>query len=143
MSFVWKATMIRVTINGCFDGLHPGHLFSLGYALAQGTELVVGINSDEYIIRKKGRLLVPAEQRVKALMDLRFIKDVLVFPEDDPVQFIMWAQPQVHCTGLEYYHTAAEEPWCKIWGIKMVYIPRVGDWSSTKIRRERETEHEV
>lgn len=134
---------IRVTVNGCFDGLHPGHLFMLGYALAQGDELFVGINSDEYIMRKKGRLLVPAEQRVKALMNLGFVKDVLVFPEDDPVRFIQRSQPQVHCTGMEYYHHAKEEDWCKIWNIKLVYVPRVGDWSSTKLRRDCETEHKL
>ena len=46
-----------VTCNGAFDGLHPGHLFYLGFCRGQGDELVVGINGDDYIRNKKQREL--------------------------------------------------------------------------------------
>lgn len=32
--------------NGCFDILHPGHLFSLKQAAAEADYLIVGLNSD-------------------------------------------------------------------------------------------------
>lgn len=130
---------IRVTVNGCFDGLHPGHLFMLGYALAQGTELVVGINSDEYIQRHKGKVMVTASDRVAALRMLGFIAHVVVFVEDTPIEFLKIVRPEVHCTGMEYARAGkcAEAAWCKDNAVRLVFVPRVGNWSSTQMRNQR------
>lgn len=126
-----------VTVNGCFDGLHPGHLFMLGYALAQGDELIVGINSDQYIQQHKGMVLVSECCRRRALLDLGFISRVVVFHEQDPVKFILSVRPAVHCTGAEYKNgMCIEAGWCELYFIKLVYVPRVGNWSSTQTRRE-------
>ena len=126
--------MILVTCNGCFDGLHPGHMYYLGYCQAQGDELVVGINCDEYIRMHKVRDPIPEQERVAALMALGFIKDVVVFKESEPSAFIRRVKPNVNCVGVEYQGEAPEEKICQELGIKMVYVPRVGDWSSTKMR---------
>ena len=125
-----------VTCNGCFDSLHPGHLFFLGFCRGQGDELYVGINSDDYIRNKKQREPVPEEKRRAALMELGFITGVTVFREPNPCQFIQSIKPQVHCTGEEYQNgTCAEAGICASLGIKLVYVPRVGDWSSTSLRK--------
>ena len=124
--------------NGCFDGLHPGHLFFLGFACAHGDELVVGINSDEYIARRKGKVLVPVQERVKALMGLGIVKKVVIF-DDDPRCFIRQIHPDVHCTGYEYREgKAIEDQLCKDMGIRLVFVPRVGEWSSTILRNSSE-----
>jgi len=126
--------MSIVTCNGCFDGLHPGHLFILGFAKAQADELVVGINSDEYIRRVKGRKPIPAEERVSALMRLGCVSRVVVFNENDPREFIRSVHPYIHCIGVEYKGRAVEEPLCRELGIWLVLVPRVGNWSSTSLR---------
>ena len=122
-----------VTCNGCFDGITPGHLFFFGYALAHGDAIVVGINSDDYIRRnKRPNPFFPEEKRIRALMQLPFIHDVVVFDEDGPMDFIRKVRPAVHCTGEEYKDgRCKEEPLCRELGIELVYVPRVGDWSST------------
>ena len=68
----------RVTVNGCFDGLHAGHLFLLGYAaaLARAGELWVGLNRDEYIMEHKGREPMPWIDRATAIMNLGVTKDI-------------------------------------------------------------------
>ena len=126
-----------VTCNGCFDGLHPGHLFYLGFCRAQGSRLVVGINTDDYIIRKKRPMPIPQDQRRADLMALGFIEDVDIFPEDSPVDFIFRRKPLIHCIGEEYRDIAVELPICCKLGIKVVYVPRIGKWSSTEIRGKR------
>ena len=136
--------MTRVTVNGCFDGLHPGHLFMLGYAAAQGDELIVGINGDQYIRQHKGRVLVPEQERKAALEKLGFISRVVIFREQDPVKFILSVRPDVHVTGQEYENgKCVEASWCELYGIKLVYVPRVGDWSSTKERKECEAQSKL
>ena len=120
-----------VTCNGCFNGIHPGHLFFLGFARGQGDELVVGINSDEYIRCKKGYVPIPEAERIQALMDLNFIREVLVFNEPDPREFIRRVSPDVHCTGAEYSNgTCVEEKLCRELGVELKYIPRIGLWST-------------
>ena len=47
----WKITGKTVSFtNGCFDILHPGHLFSIAQAAKEADYLVVGLNSDASII---------------------------------------------------------------------------------------------
>lgn len=125
-----------VTCNGCLDGIHPGHLFFLGFCRAQGSRLIVGINSDGYIAKNKRSHPFPAWERKKALMDLGFIEAVEVFTEDNPIEFIRRTEPEVHCIGEEYRDKAPEIEVCKNLGIKVVYVPRVGKWSSTLLREQ-------
>ena len=126
--------MITVTCNGCFDGLHPGHMFFLGFCRGQGDRLIVGINSDEYIRRHKRREPVPKDERAKALMSLGFIWDVVSFSEPNPGAFVRRVRPDVHCTGAEYDGGCAEERVCEEIGARLVFVPRVGDWSCSIMR---------
>lgn len=128
--------MITVTGNGCFDGLHHGHMFYLGFCRARGDKLYIGINSDEYIRRKKRDVFVTAVERRQALIDLGFIEDVIIFNEDDPWEFIKKIHPDVHCIGQEYMGFAPEEEPCRKNNIKVVYVPRVGKWSTTSIKNK-------
>jgi len=124
--------MSRVTCNGCFDGLHKGHMFFLGYAAAH-SELVVGINSDDYIRRRKrAKPNFNENERRKAILDLAIIKDVIVFDEDDPREFIRKIGPDVHCTGAEYGEKCIESEVCRELGIRLVLIPRIGKWATSK-----------
>lgn len=127
--------MTLVTCNGCFDGLHPGHLFFLGFCRGQGDRLVVGINSDDYIRRRKRREPVPVAERRKALMELGVVHSVVVFDEDEPSLLIASVHPDVVCIGEEYRNRAPELGMCQHLGAKVVWVPRVGKWSSTAERK--------
>ena len=48
--------MKLVLITGGFDPLHSGHISYINAAKKLGDKLVVGINSDEWLKRKKGKL---------------------------------------------------------------------------------------
>jgi len=126
-----------VTCNGCFgQELHPGHYFFLGFARGLGDELVVGINSDRYIREHKGYEPIPEGERVEMLMRLGFIREVVVFRESDPIEFIRKVRPDIHCTGEEYRHgTCKEEAICRALWIKLVFVPRIGSWSTRGILR--------
>jgi len=124
--------MIKVTCNGCFDGLHAGHMFFLGYALAQGDKLIVGINSDEYIYNSKNREPNFNEQdRKKALLDLEFIDRVIIFNENTPISFILSEMPDIHVNGSEYGKDCIEAEVLSKMGAKLVLVPRIGKWSTT------------
>ena len=126
--------MTTVTVNGCFCPLHCGHLFLLGFAWGQGEQLVVGINSDEYIRSVKKYEPIPEAERIAYLMRLGCVSRVVVFNENDPREFIRSVHPYIHCIGVEYKGRAVEEPLCQELGIRIAYVPRVGNWSSTSLR---------
>jgi len=130
--------MITVTCNGCFDGLHPGHMFYLGFCRGQGDKLFVGINSDRHIRESKKRDPIPAEERKAALMSLGFIAGVCIFDEDEPSEFIASIRPNVHCTGAEYAGACPEEGICEEIGARLVFVPRIGDWSCSGMRLTHE-----
>ncbi|MGH7744293.1 MAG: adenylyltransferase/cytidyltransferase family protein [Candidatus Dormibacteria bacterium] len=61
--------MKLVVANGCFDGLHAGHLRLLEFASRQGDRLVVLLNSDASVRALKGprRPIHSFDERLDAL----------------------------------------------------------------------------
>jgi cytidyltransferase-like protein len=66
-----------------FDPLHSGHIAYFEAARALGDRLVVGINSDEWLTRKKGRPFMPAAERRAIIENLRMVDRVIEFNDDD------------------------------------------------------------
>ncbi|MBD9093407.1 MAG: hypothetical protein EGQ20_12895 [Bacteroides oleiciplenus] len=93
-----------VTLNGCFDVLHPGHLKIICEAKAQGDILIVGINADKYIRCTKGknRPFNSSFLRSCALCGLSEVDYIFVFEEDSPIDFIYDISPDIHVNGAEY-----------------------------------------
>lgn len=75
-----------VAAGGCFDLLHAGHVALLQAARRTGDCLVVCVNSDASVRRRKGsgRPLVPVADRVRVLLALECVDAVAVFDEDTP-----------------------------------------------------------
>lgn len=72
---------MRVITFGTFDIFHVGHLRLLERARKLGTELIVGVSTDELNQSKKGRSPVYSfDQRCEILSALRCVD--LVFPEE-------------------------------------------------------------
>ena len=44
-----------VVVSGGFDPIHSGHIFYLLEAKKFGDRLIVALNSDEWLIKKKGK----------------------------------------------------------------------------------------
>ena len=99
---------------------------------------MVGINSSDYIRRVKKYEPLPDKERVKELMELGFISRVIVFKEPDPREFIKRVYPDVHCISEEYGTNCVEYPVCQEMDIRVVFIPRIGNWSTRAILKESE-----
>lgn len=90
--------------NGCFDILHPGHLFSLGQAAKEADYLVVGLNSDASVKRLKGpeRPINDTESRAIVMANLVLVDAVIVFEQDTPLELICELLPDVLVKGGDY-----------------------------------------
>ena len=72
-----------VLVTGGFDPLHSGHIAYFKSARELGDHLVVGVNSDEWLTRKKGRPFMPLEERAAIIKELACVDEVIAFNDDD------------------------------------------------------------
>jgi D-beta-D-heptose 7-phosphate kinase/D-beta-D-heptose 1-phosphate adenosyltransferase len=72
-----------VIATGGFDPLHSGHIAYLKSARGLGDTLVVGVNSDAWLTRKKGRAFMPYSERVQVVENLRFVDSVVTYDDSD------------------------------------------------------------
>ena len=72
-----------VIVTGGFDPLHSGHIAYFKAARELGDHLVVGVNSDEWLTRKKGRPFMPFEERCAIIKELECVDEVIGFNDDD------------------------------------------------------------
>lgn len=72
-----------VIITGGFDPLHSGHLSYIKAARDLGDLLVVGVNSDEWLIRKKGRAFMPAVERRQIIAAIEGVDKAVEFNDND------------------------------------------------------------
>lgn len=72
-----------ILATGGFDPVHSGHVEYLSAARALGDKLVVGLNSDYWLKRKKGRSFMPWGERARILEALKPVDHVLEFNDND------------------------------------------------------------
>ena len=72
-----------VIATGGFDPLHSGHVSYLKQCKQLGTYLIVGVNSDEWLTRKKGRPFMSVEERKSILEALECVDEVRLFDDSD------------------------------------------------------------
>lgn len=72
-----------VVITGGFDPIHSGHIEYINAAKALGDYLFVGLNSDDWLTRKKGKAFMPWHERHMILSNLRSVDDVFAFDDND------------------------------------------------------------
>ena len=72
-----------VLVTGGFDPLHSGHIAYFKAARELGDHLVVGVNSDKWLTRKKSRPFMPFEERCAIIKELACVDEVIGFNDDD------------------------------------------------------------
>jgi cytidyltransferase-like protein len=72
-----------VLVTGGFDPLHSGHIEYFKAAKALGNILVVGVNSDAWLERKKGRAFMPSNERVTIIQNLKVVDHCILFDDSD------------------------------------------------------------
>ena len=78
------SSIIRIVIvTGGFDPMHSGHITHLREARALGGLLMVGLNSDEWLTRKKGKPFMNYHERWAVLLGCRYVDGVISFDDSD------------------------------------------------------------
>lgn len=72
-----------VLVTGGFDPIHSGHIAYFEAARKLGDKLIVGVNSDTWLTRKKGRPFLPNWERVNIINNLKMVDQVITFNDSD------------------------------------------------------------
>ena len=72
-----------VIVTGGFDPIHSGHIALLKEAKNLGHALAVGLNSDEWLRRKKGHEFMPWSERSAIIENLKMVDIVFSFDDSD------------------------------------------------------------
>jgi D-beta-D-heptose 7-phosphate kinase/D-beta-D-heptose 1-phosphate adenosyltransferase len=78
-----KKKPITVAISGAFDPIHVGHISYIREAAKLGDRLVIILNSDNFLLRKKGFVFRPFEDRKTILESIRGVDEVIASMDDD------------------------------------------------------------
>jgi len=71
-----------VLVTGGFDPLHSGHIEYFKAAASYGNILLVGVNSDAWLARKKGRSFMPIDERAEIISHLGMVGGVVRFDDE-------------------------------------------------------------
>ena len=72
-----------VLVTGGFDPLHKGHIEYFMEAKKLGDKLIVGLNSDHWLTRKKGKPFMDLENRAMVIQSLNMVDEVIIFNDED------------------------------------------------------------
>ena len=71
-----------ILVSGAFNPLHFGHLLLLREASKYG-EVIVALNSDEWVMKNKGHLLFNFDTRKSLLEECEYVSKVISFDDTD------------------------------------------------------------
>jgi cytidyltransferase-like protein len=78
-----KNKSITVAVSGAFDPVHVGHIRYIKEAAKLADRLVVILNSDDFLLRKKGFVFMPMGQRKEILENIKGVDEVIVSIDED------------------------------------------------------------
>lgn len=72
-----------VVLSGGFDPIHEGHISMFSEARNRYDKVIVGLNSDEWLTRKKGKPFMYFSARRSVLEAISYIDEVVTFDDSD------------------------------------------------------------
>ncbi len=116
-----------ILATGGFDPVHSGHIRYFKAARLLGDMLIVGLNSDEWLERKKGRAFMPWNERLCVINNLAMVDEVYTFDDEDDSARHFIQQVQAHYPDARLIfanggdRTADNVPESDVPGVEFVY----------------------
>ncbi len=113
-----------VVVSGGFDPLHIGHIRMFKRARELGDRLVVILNSDRFLLKKKGYVFMPFKERREMIESIRFVDKVAPCIDKDQTvcKTLEKLKPDVFANGGDRTKkNIPEDEVCQRLGIEMVF----------------------
>jgi cytidyltransferase-like protein len=135
----------RIMVSGGFDPPHIGHIRMFQDAAEWG-EVIVAINSDDWLMRKKGYIFMPWVERAEIIRELTSVEHVVSFNDNDNTanQAIKVHRPDAFANGGDRKKkNTPEMDLCDKLGIQMLWgiggkdKPQSSSWLVDKLRENK------
>ncbi len=129
-------------VAGVFDLFHIGHLNIFKRAKEQCDYLIVGVVTDEQIVKKKKtRPYIPFEERLEIVQACRYVDEAVEIPVDKPNTEDAWHMYHFDAqfSGSDYANDPvwlAKKAFLQQHGADMVFFPYTETTSSTEIKEQ-------
>ena len=70
-------------VSGGFDPIHSGHIDYISEAKENADYLIVALNSDHWLAKKKGRPFMEFSERKQILESIKYVDEVIDFDDTD------------------------------------------------------------
>jgi cytidyltransferase-like protein len=93
---------VIVATGGGFDPIHKGHIRLLKEAKKLGSKLVVILNNDEQLKKKKGKTFYPSQsERQEILESIKYVDEVIIDPDTNVTceEALRLIQPDIYAKG--------------------------------------------
>ena len=70
-------------VSGGFDPIHPGHIMMMKDCLKFSNYLIVGVNSNKWLINKKGNYFMDIQHRMYVVSSLNVVNETMEFEDDE------------------------------------------------------------
>ncbi len=75
--------LVKVAVSGAFDPIHVGHIRYIHEAAKLGDRLVVILNRDDFLLKKKGFVFSPFNERKEILENIKGVDEVVAAVDED------------------------------------------------------------
>ncbi len=122
--------MTTIAISGGFDPIHIGHIEMMKEAKALGNKLIVIVNNDNWLKKKKGFAFMPEQERKTIVEAIRYVDEVVLTDHpENPTDMSVCAElaklkPDIFANGGDRKPDGDPVPeveLCEKLGIKMLY----------------------
>ena len=134
---------ITVAVSGGFDPVHKGHIRQFKAAKKLGYELIVILNSDDFLLKKKGYYFMNFDERKEILESIKYVDRVVKCIDKDQTvsKTLKKLKPSIFANGGDRTNKNVPEiDTCKKNNIKMIW--NVGgvkiQSSSDLVRKQKE-----
>ena len=69
---------IIVAVSGGFDPIHIGHVRMFKEAKKLSDKLVIILNNDNWLLKKKGYIFMPQKERAEIIKNIKWVDDVIL-----------------------------------------------------------------
>lgn len=125
--------------TGVFDMFHIGHLNIIRSAKERCDYLIVGVSTDNLVLKEKGKIpVIPYQERAEIISAIKYVDQVV--PQTDKNKVSAWKKYHFHkmFVGSDWQGT---EQWQKFekefssLGVEIIYLPHTDGISSTKLTK--------
>ena len=133
--------MKTVLVGGCFDVLHYGHIEFLKNAKKLGNVLIVALESDENVTKRKGPLrpIHTQHQRKEMLSALKVVDTIIELPlmknDEDYNHLVKEIMPTIIAVTQGDPYTSHKKNQANAVGAQIIEIPKIHTPSTSQLAK--------